>query len=93
MMQQAFRDIEQSDLLIAEVSKKAIGVGVEVGYAAAIGKPIVYLKRTAAPYSTTVGGSADYFAEYAELNELEEKLDEILKHIKRNAKTEKRKEK
>ncbi len=40
MMQQAMADIENSDLLIAEVSDKGIGIGIEVGYAKARHCPI-----------------------------------------------------
>ena len=81
MMQTAFSDLDQCDLLIAEVSKKAIGVGVEVGYAVGKGKPIIYLKRKQASYSTTVGGSADHFIEYENSVELALKLKETLTTI------------
>ena len=45
MMELACREIAQTDLVIAEVSHKAIGVGVEVGYAIGIGKPVVYVVK------------------------------------------------
>ena len=35
MMQQAFKEIDAYDILIAELSEKAIGVGIEAGYAIA----------------------------------------------------------
>ncbi|MEM7368333.1 MAG: nucleoside 2-deoxyribosyltransferase [Bacteroidota bacterium] len=84
MMQTAFRDLDASDVLIVELSKKAIGVGVEVGYAVAKGIPIIYLKRQEASYSTTVGGSADYFLAYNGLTELEEKMTEVMKKMVKN---------
>lgn len=43
MMQQAFVDIGNSDLLIAKVSEKAIGAGIEIGYAIAA-KHVVFYK-------------------------------------------------
>ena len=46
MMAKAMLNIDSSDLLIAEVSDKAIGIGVEAGYAKAKGKPIIYLRHT-----------------------------------------------
>jgi nucleoside 2-deoxyribosyltransferase len=64
MMQQAFTDIDDCDLLIAEVSEKAIGVGIEIGYAAAKGKPVVYLRNSSAEHSTTVAGTADHIVLY-----------------------------
>ncbi|MEM6807490.1 MAG: nucleoside 2-deoxyribosyltransferase [Bacteroidota bacterium] len=76
MMMQAFEEIEASDFLIAELSKKAIGVGVEVGYAKALGKTIIYLKKEAANYSTTVGGCADIKISYADPEDLKKKLEE-----------------
>ena len=44
-------DIDNSDILIAEVSEKAIGVGIEVGYAKAKGKPIIYIKNQSVCFS------------------------------------------
>jgi nucleoside 2-deoxyribosyltransferase len=45
MMEVACQEIAQCDLLIAEVSHKAIGVGVEVGYAVGLGKPVIYIRQ------------------------------------------------
>lgn len=70
MMQQAFRDISGSDLLIAEVSEKAIGVGIEIGYAAALGKPIIYLRHARAEHSTTAAGTAGYSVMYTSVAEI-----------------------
>src|SRR5438309_7108073 len=60
MMEKAFYEINRSALLIAEASEKAVGVGVEVGYAAAKGIPIIYLRHEAAEHSTTLSGSSNY---------------------------------
>ncbi len=46
MMQKAMDEIDDCDLLIAEVSDKGIGIGIEVGYAKAKGKPIIYLRNS-----------------------------------------------
>ena len=78
MMTKAFDEIDQSDILIAEVSKKAIGVGIEVGYAFAKGKRIIYLRKKGMPYSTTVAGCAGQIIEYADVTELENKLNACL---------------
>jgi 2'-deoxynucleoside 5'-phosphate N-hydrolase len=45
MMIQAINDIEKCDILIAETSEKGIGIGVEVGYAKAKNKPVIYLRQ------------------------------------------------
>jgi nucleoside 2-deoxyribosyltransferase len=78
MMQQAFKEIAASDLLIAEVSEKAIGVGIEIGYAIALKKPVIYLRNKEAEHSTTAAGSADHSIIYKNLPDLAEKLREIV---------------
>jgi nucleoside 2-deoxyribosyltransferase len=45
MMNIAFKEIDDAEILIVELTNKAISVGVEVGYAKAKNKPIIYLKR------------------------------------------------
>ncbi len=77
MMAKAFEEIDQSDILIAELSKKAIGVGVEVGYAYAKGKRIIYIRKKGAPYSTTVAGCAGEIIEYADVGDLANILQRI----------------
>lgn len=78
MMQQAFRDISGSDLLIAEVSEKAIGVGIEIGYAAAQGKPVIYLRQARAEHSTTAAGTAGYSVIYTNADEIATLLAPII---------------
>jgi nucleoside 2-deoxyribosyltransferase len=70
MMTAAFREIRDADLLIAEVSEKAIGVGIEIGYAAALNKPVLYLRQTEAEHSTTASGAAGVSIIYRDVAEL-----------------------
>ena len=78
MMNKAFEEIRDSDVLIAEVSDKAIGVGIEIGYAKALNKPVIYLRNAFTEYSTTVGGSSSYKIVYNGLIDLKEKLYNII---------------
>ncbi len=78
MMTQAFADIEQSDFLIAETSEKAIGIGVEAGYAKAKQKPVIYLRHSAAAHSTTVAGTSDYQVVYEDNADLQAQLQDLL---------------
>ena len=78
MMHQAFTDIASADLLIAEVSEKAIGVGIEIGYAAALRKPIIYLRNNQSEHSTTASGSAGYSIIYQNPEDLAQKMKEIV---------------
>ena len=81
MMQQAMRSIDESDLLIAEVSDKAIGIGIEVGYAKAKGKTLIYIRNKNAEHSTTVSGISDFHLVYNNVAELKHLLSEILTKI------------
>jgi nucleoside 2-deoxyribosyltransferase len=82
MMQQAMAGIDKCDLLIAEVSDKAIGIGVEVGYAKGIGKPIVYMRGQGAEHSTTVSGMSDFQILYKDTADLQKQLTAALGRIK-----------
>lgn len=75
MMAATLRDLRAADILIAEVSHKAIGVGIEVGYAAALGIPIIYVRHASAESSTTVGGLAIATITYQTPRDLRETLD------------------
>ena len=82
MMKQAMKDIDESDLLIAEASFKAIGLGVEVGYAKAKNKPVVYIRKNNAEHSTTVSGISDFQVIYSRVHDLESKLSEVIERIR-----------
>jgi nucleoside 2-deoxyribosyltransferase len=74
MMKQAMADIDKCDLLIAEVSEKAIGVGIEVGYAKAKSKPIIYIRKKQAEHSTTVSGISDFQIIYSDAADLQRQI-------------------
>ena len=83
MMQQAFAAIESADFLIAEVSEKAIGVGIEIGYAAASHKPIIYIRNADAAHSTTSAGCARDRVIYQNEEDLRKKLAAVLSNLTR----------
>lgn len=74
MMNTALEYIKNSDIFIAEVSYKEIGIGIEAGYAKALNKQIVYLKSNDSELSTTLLGIASIMIEYKNVEELENKL-------------------
>lgn len=78
MMQQAFGEIDRCTLLIAECSEKAIGVGIEAGYALGKGKQVWYLRPQTAPHSTTLAGAADKSFIYRDTEDL---ADQIKKEL------------
>lgn len=69
MMKTAFEEIDSSDFLVADLTTKSIGVGIEIGYAFAKEKPIFYLRKKGSEYSTTASGCSNYVIEYE--NELD----------------------
>lgn len=81
MMATAFREIAESDLLIAELTHKAMGVGIELGYAFGQNIPIVYVRKTGAEHSTTAAGCADHIVTYSSPATLLEGMDSALKAI------------
>ena len=70
MMSQAMNDIENCDILIAETSEKGIGIGIEVGFAKAKGKIVIYLRHQNAEHSTTVSGISDFQIVYSNNKDL-----------------------
>lgn len=81
MMKNAFLEIDKCDLLIAEVSDKSIGVGIEIGYAKAKKIPVFYLRKKDAEHSTTASGSAIYSIIYSSQTELRRKLKSYIKKV------------
>jgi nucleoside 2-deoxyribosyltransferase len=85
MMKQAMTDIDRCDLLIAETSDKGIGIGVEVGYAKAKNKPVIYIRRKDAEHSKTVSGISDFQIVYDDTADLQIQLTDTLNKIARIA--------
>ena len=81
MMSQAMKDIENCDILIAETSEKGIGIGIEVGFAKARGKIVIYLRQQNAEHSTTVSGISDFQIVYSNSEDLKIKLIDTLNQL------------
>ena len=71
--------IDESDLLLAELTYKSIGIGIEVGYAKAKGKRIIYMHRIGTELSTTTSGVCDIRIEYKDISDLLVQLKKVLK--------------
>jgi len=81
MMKTAFDVIDKSDLLIAELTSQSIGVGIEIGYAFAKEKPIIYIRKKNTEISTTASGSSTYIVEYKNELDLYETMEKLLKQL------------
>ncbi|MFK5891470.1 MAG: nucleoside 2-deoxyribosyltransferase [Flavobacteriaceae bacterium] len=82
MMEIAFKEIDNSDFLIAELTHKSIGVGIEIGYAYATQKPIIYIRQKGSKYSTTTAGCAQAVIQYENEKELTKKVIIAINNIK-----------
>ena len=82
MMATAFKAIEKSDFLIAELSHKSIGVGIEIGYAFALKKTVIYIRQKGAEYSSTTAGCAQDIIQYEDEKELAIKIKTAINNIK-----------
>jgi nucleoside 2-deoxyribosyltransferase len=81
LMNTTKREVDASDLLIAELSHKAIGVGIEIGYATAHHKPVIYIRKSDSEHSTTASGISKVTIEYADLDDLRTKLTTVLEQL------------
>ena len=81
MMETAFHEIDNADFLIAELTTKSIGVGIEIGYAFAQKKPVIYLRKKNAEYSTTASGSSTFSVEYENEFDLIESMEKLLNQL------------
>ncbi len=77
MMKVAFEEIDSSDFLIAELTTKSIGVGIEIGYAFAKEKPIFYLRKKDSEYSTTASGCSVSVIAYENELDLVEVVEKV----------------
>ena len=84
MMKAAFEEIDSSDFLIAELTTKSIGVGIEIGYAFAKDKPIFYLRNKNSEYSTTASGCSSTIITYENELNLVEIMEKQLKIFLKN---------
>ena len=83
MMKQAMADIDNCDILIAETSHKGIGIGIEVGYAKAKNKTVIYLRQKDTEHSTTVSGISDFQIVYLNTTDLKNQLAVTVNKIKK----------
>ncbi len=78
MMEDAFSWIDESDLVIQEVTETSIGVGIEAGYVHLKEKPLIILYQRDAKVSGSIKGIADLEIEYDMASDITEKLKSFL---------------
>jgi nucleoside 2-deoxyribosyltransferase len=77
LMDKALAKIDESDLIIVELSNKSVGIGIEAGYAKAKGKPIIYLHKKGTDLKQTMNGIAEVVITYEEKEDLINQLSTL----------------
>lgn len=73
LMQKSFHEIDQSDMIVVELSEKGVGIGIEAGYAYAKDIPIITIARTGSDISETLRGISQnifFYESYAQLADM-----------------------
>jgi 2'-deoxynucleoside 5'-phosphate N-hydrolase len=76
-MRQGFDLIRASDVLLLEFSQKGVGLGIEAGFAHAIGKRIVVIAKTGSEISNTLAGISSEILFYDSETDLERIAKEL----------------
>ena len=74
--------IKTCDVMIAEVSFAATGMGIELGFASAFERPIICIYKKGTQMSGSLKVITDNFIEYTNKEDLIQKLSEALKNEK-----------
>jgi len=77
LMDHSLSLLSTCDLCVAECTEKAVGVGLEAGYAHAKSIPIILLARQGTRISTTLSGIASEIIFYDSVGELTDQLKAI----------------
>ncbi|MBI4032442.1 hypothetical protein HY374_01920 [Candidatus Berkelbacteria bacterium] len=77
--------IEQADVLLLDLTDKGVGLGVEAGYGAALGKPIVALAHEDAEIPTTIEALARRVIRYQGFDDLTEQLGSVKRTLGKEA--------
>lgn len=81
LVQKALKEIDNSNFIIVETTYETVTSSVEVGYAKAKRKPIVYLQHENTPISPILYGLSNFHIKYANPKDLFDQMSEFLKNI------------
>ncbi|QUM75674.1 nucleoside 2-deoxyribosyltransferase [Moritella sp. 24] len=70
IMQETFAKIDESDIVVIDISEKGVGLGIEAGYAKAKGKELIVTIKNGVEISTTIQGTADKIITYNEISDI-----------------------
>ncbi len=83
LMERSFEAIQDSDLVVVDLTEKGVGVGIEAGYAYAKHIPILTIAKTGTDISTTLRGIAARVCQYNEYNDLHACFAKILQGFRK----------
>jgi len=81
LVQKALKEIDNSNFVIVETTYETVTSSVEVGYARAKRKPIVYLQHEDVAISPILYGLSNFHIQYANPKDLFDQMSEFLKNI------------
>ena len=70
LMQRTFAAVDQSDLIVMEMSEKGVGLGIEAGYAHAKGKYLLVVVQKERELSSTMAGIATKIIRYDTMEQI-----------------------
>ena len=70
LMELTFKEIEKSDILIADITEKGVGIGIEAGYAFAKRKPVIVIAKEGSDIPNTLRGIAKKVVFYKKAEDL-----------------------
>jgi nucleoside 2-deoxyribosyltransferase len=74
----SLEQMKSIDLMIAEVSYPSTGLGIEIGWANALGKPVVGIHKAGTKPSSSLAVVCRDVVEYTDQSSLKSKIEEIL---------------
>lgn len=77
LMAHTFAALRDCDSVLVDISEKGVGVGIEAGYAYALGKPLVTIAHHTADISTTLQGISTAVLTYADPADLKTSLAQL----------------
>jgi len=80
LMERTLREIDASDVVVVDLTEKGVGVGIEVGYAAAKNMPIITIAGTGSPISETLRGISREVFEYNQYDDLDSLFTKMRVH-------------
>ena len=81
LVQKALKEIDNSNFVIVETTYQTVTSSVEVGYAKAKRKPIVYLQHESVAISPILYGLSNFHIKYSNPKDIFDQMSEFLKNI------------